>query len=332
MTGRPALCYLSRTMFDPNQPLIPRAILASKKVTLLLLPGGARRVRQIEISKVLLFLFPLFVLSGAVVLAAVLIDYIAIKRQIPRIVDLSADLSKENKHQKEQLATLAREIEEVGKSLDELKKMDDKLRTMVNLESREDRPQLLGIGGSEPHSNALSSHNEKAQRQWIRTMHQSITSMKDEVSLQKNEKLQLSDLFETQKSLLSSTPSIWPTRGWVSSPFGGRTSPFTEEKEFHSGLDISTRVYSPIVAPADGVVVEAGTDSGYGRILYISHGNGFHTKYAHLDKTFVKVGQRVKRGQEIATVGNSGRTTGPHLHYEVHLNGLPVNPTRYILN
>jgi murein DD-endopeptidase MepM/ murein hydrolase activator NlpD len=302
--------------------------LAQKKVTLLLLPGGARRVRQIEVSKVLFFLFPLFILSGALVLATIILDYIAVKREVPRI----ADLRKENRQQKEQLAALSVEIETVGKSLEELKRMDDKLRTMVNLESRDDRPQFLGIGGSEPLLNGPSPQSERAQRQWIRTMHQSISGMKDEISLQKNEKLELSNLLETQKFLLSSTPSIWPTRGWVSSPFGGRTSPFTEEKEFHSGLDISTKIHSPIVSPADGVVVEAGLDSGYGRILYISHGNGFKTKYAHLDKSLVKVGQRVKRGQEIATVGTSGRTTGPHLHYEVHLNGLPVNPTRYILN
>ena len=127
--------------------------MASKKVTLLLLPGGARRVRQIEISKILLFLFPLFAVSGALLLAAILLDYINVKKEVPRL----ADLRKENRQQKEQLAALAKEMEIVGKSLSELKKLDDKLRTMVNLESREDRPQFLGIGGSEPSRTGLPS-------------------------------------------------------------------------------------------------------------------------------------------------------------------------------
>ena len=299
-----------------------------KKVTLLLLPGGARRVRQIEIPKVVFFLVPLVLLSSAFFIAAVILDYIAVKKEIPRL----SDLRRENKHQKEQLTILAQEIETVGRSLEELKKLDDRLRTMVNLESKEDRPQILGIGGSAPLANGPSTQNERAHRQWIRTIHQSLSGMKGEISLKTQEKLELSNLLETQRSVLACTPSIWPTKGWVSSNFGGRTSPFTDSKEFHSGLDICTKIHSPIVAPADGVVVEAGSDSGYGRTLYISHGYGFKTKYAHLSKAFVKVGQRVKRGQEIASVGNSGRTTGPHLHYEVHLNGLPVNPMRYILN
>lgn len=302
--------------------------MALKKVTVLFLPQGGRTVRQIEISKVLFVLLPLVAFSGAFLLAAVILDYIAIKREIPGF----AHLNKENKQQKEQLATLAKEIEGIGKSLDELKKLDNKLRTLVNLDTREDRNQFLGIGGSEPVSlnHALSS--EKAQRRLVQMMHQSISGIRSEISLQKTEKLELSNILETQKSILACTPSIWPTRGWLSSGFGNRISPFTNEKEFHSGMDISTKIHSSIIAPADGVVVQTGSDYGYGKVIHISHGYGFKTMYAHLDKSLVKLGQRVKRGQEIATVGSSGRSTGPHLHYEIHLNGLPVNPHRYILN
>lgn len=304
-------------------------ILAPKKtVTFLLLPGGARRVRQIEIPRYVFFLLPLLLLSSAFLIAAVILDYTAVKKEIPGL----ADLRRENRHQKEQLTVLAQEIETIGNSLVELRKLDDRLRTMVNLESRENRPPMVGVGGSAPLSSGPSSPNERAHRQWIRSMHQSLSGMKGEIALQEKEKLELSSLLETQRSMLACTPSIWPTKGWVSSPFGNRTSPFTDEKEFHSGLDICAKMDSPIVAPADGVVVEVGADPGYGRTLRISHGYGLKTRYAHLNKSFVKVGQRVKRGQEIASVGNSGRTTGPHLHYEVHLNGLPVNPMRYILN
>ena len=133
-------------------------------------------------------------------------------------------------------------------------------------------------------------------------------------------------------SVLARTPSIWPTKGWVSSRFGYRVSPFTKEKEFHSGLDIVTRNKAPIVSPADGIVASVSREYGYGNILTINHGNGLKSRYAHLTKSLVKKGQYVKRGEKIALVGSSGRSTGPHLHYEVYLKGVPVNPSRYILN
>jgi murein DD-endopeptidase MepM/ murein hydrolase activator NlpD len=100
----------------------------------------------------------------------------------------------------------------------------------------------------------------------------------------------------------------------------------------HEGLDISNRVGTPIIAPADGIVVDVGNDLGHGRIVVISHGFGMITQYSHLDKALAKIGQKVKRGDNIAEVGMSGKTTGPHLHYEVRLNGIPVNPTRYIID
>ncbi|MEW6666058.1 MAG: M23 family metallopeptidase [Thermodesulfobacteriota bacterium] len=302
--------------------------MAAKKITILLLPQGARRVRQIKVSKLLFVLLPLFFLSSALVLAAVIRDYVAVKRDLPSL----AHLQKENARQREQLAALSLQMETIGKSLAELKKFDNRLRTMVNLETREDQTPFLGIGGSDPALMGQHPANDKAHRRMLKAMHQSMANIKREIDLQTTEKIELSKFLETQKSTLACTPSIWPTRGWVSSNFGYRVSPFTNQKEFHSGLDISTRSHTSIVSPAEGIVVEAGSDYGYGRVLYISHGYGFKTMYAHLDKVLVKVGQRVKRGDEIATVGSTGRTTGPHLHYEVHLNNLPVDPLRYILN
>jgi murein DD-endopeptidase MepM/ murein hydrolase activator NlpD len=100
----------------------------------------------------------------------------------------------------------------------------------------------------------------------------------------------------------------------------------------HEGIDISNRVGTVVAAPADGIISDMGSDLAHGRILVISHGLGMTSRFGHLDKVFVKVGQQVKRGDKVAEVGMTGRTTGPHLHYEVRLNGIPVNPVRYILN
>jgi murein DD-endopeptidase MepM/ murein hydrolase activator NlpD len=137
---------------------------------------------------------------------------------------------------------------------------------------------------------------------------------------------------EDQRNILASTPAIRPANGWVTSKFGYRKSPFTGQREFHSGLDIANREGTPIIATADGVVTYCGRKGMLGKAVIIEHGHGMVTRYAHLSKIKIKAGQKVKRGDTIALLGNSGRTTGPHLHYDVRLNGLSVSPEKYILN
>ena len=163
-------------------------------------------------------------------------------------------------------------------------------------------------------------------------MHHSLDNLNTEISVQIQDKAELHKFLQEQKSMLACTPSIWPVKGWVSSDFGYRKSPFTNLKEFHKGLDISARMKKPIIAPADGVVSTVGTSHNFGRYIHINHKYGLKTVYGHLAQSLVKKGQYVKRGQKIALLGNTGRTTGPHLHYEVHLNQVAMNPLRYILN
>jgi len=125
-------------------------------------------------------------------------------------------------------------------------------------------------------------------------------------------------------------PSIWPVRGRITAGFGQRQDPFTGEGTFHSGVDICVPYGTPVEASGDGIVLQAGWDAGYGNEILLDHGYGITTKYAHLSKIFVVVGQEVKRGQRIGAVGMTGRTTGPHLHYEVIVNDTPVNPMKYL--
>ena len=143
---------------------------------------------------------------------------------------------------------------------------------------------------------------------------------------------ELEKLLQNKKEMLAHTPSIWPAMGWVTSGFGFRTDPFTGLTQMHEGIDISNRVGIPVVTPADGIISNSGNDLASGNLLVISHGFGMFSYYGHLNKILVNVGQKVKRGEKIAEVGMSGKTTGPHLHYEVKLNGIPANPMRYILN
>jgi len=142
----------------------------------------------------------------------------------------------------------------------------------------------------------------------------------------------LEQKFVAQAQMLSSTPTISPVRGVLTDGFGGRSDPFTGEPGQHNAVDISSAVGAAVRAPADGIVVKAEWANGYGNVIYISHGYGFSTRYGHLSGYAVRPGTHVKRGDVIGYVGSTGRSTGPHLHYEVRVNNNPVNPLEYIFN
>ena len=128
----------------------------------------------------------------------------------------------------------------------------------------------------------------------------------------------------------NSAPNLWPVEGPITGSFGERTDPFNGEGAFHSGVDISASVGQPVMAPADGIVVFADFSGGYGRAIILDHGHGVTTRYGHLASFGVTAGQYVHRGDTIGYVGLSGRSTGPHLHYEVRINDTPVNPHKYL--
>ena len=134
-----------------------------------------------------------------------------------------------------------------------------------------------------------------------------------------------------KESILRSTPSILPTNGWITSYFGHRISPTAGVRKMHEGLDVGANFGTPIYAPADGIVTYAGNKAGFGLFVQIDHGYGIETIYAHSQKILTKNGKRVSRGDLIAKVGSSGYSTGPHLHYEVRVNGIAVDPLYFIL-
>lgn len=141
----------------------------------------------------------------------------------------------------------------------------------------------------------------------------------------------LERFYEEHSLMLASTPSIWPARGYLSSSYGYRNDPFTGEREFHFGIDVSTPVGRPVIAPADGVVLYASKRGSYGNVIVIDHKFGMMTRYAHLSEFNVRAGKRVKRGDVVGYVGSTGRSNGPHLHYEVWVGDRPTHPLNYIL-
>jgi len=137
---------------------------------------------------------------------------------------------------------------------------------------------------------------------------------------------------EGKRDFLASSPSIWPAKGWMTSRYGYRISPFTARRQFHAGLDIAGATGTDIIAPARGKVVYSGVRGPLGNSLIIDHGHGVRTQYGHAKELFVNKGDRVERGDRIASLGNSGRSTGPHLHYVVEVKGKTRNPLDYIFD
>lgn len=135
---------------------------------------------------------------------------------------------------------------------------------------------------------------------------------------------------EQRQALASATPSIWPVTGWLSSPYGARRDPFTGDSDFHPGLDISSPQGEPVLAPADGTVSFAGANGNYGNLLVIDHGFGIVTKFGHLSRFAARTGQTIRRGDVLGFVGTTGRSTSPHLHYEIWMNGQLTNPLRLL--
>ena len=244
-----------------------------------------------------------------------------------------AKLRKESKIRKIQVEKFSHQVKNFETEMARLERFEKKLRVITALEnSPKSVEKNWGVGG--PYGLTTSSFNTSMGRgaaSIVERLSNGLDHLDKQAKIQSISFQELDNFFKNQKSLLSSTPSIWPTRGWLTSKFGFRKSPFTGLREKHQGWDIAARSGSPVRATADGEVVVEGREYGYGNMIEINHGYGVMTRYGHNSKHLVKVGDRVKRGQVISLVGSTGRSTGPHLHYEVLLNDVPVTPKNYIL-
>ncbi|UCF30093.1 MAG: M23 family metallopeptidase [bacterium] len=301
----------------------------NKKYTVMIVPDETTKVRRYHVPKVLvrslLGIAVVVILSTGYILA----DYFNVKQMVGEMERLRL----EARQQKQQLLAFSKSIDDLQSEMTRLRHFDTKLRVMADLDGVVYPEQVMGIGGedSEPF-NPMESELSFQDQGLINSMKTGIARLQTEADIQERSFQELVEYLEDQKSLLASTPSIWPAKGWKTSGFGYRTSPFTGRREMHKGVDVATRTGTAIIAPADGLVLFTGREGGFGNVVVIDHGYGIITKYAHCSTMEVKVGQKVDRGEIIARVGNTGRSTGPHLHYEVAVNGVPVNPMRYILN
>ncbi|OIO62980.1 MAG: hypothetical protein AUJ47_06870 [Candidatus Marinimicrobia bacterium CG1_02_48_14] len=224
-------------------------------------------------------------------------------------------------------------LEQAEYEVSNLVDQDKALRTYADLPKIDEDIQAMGVGGTvrnheRDYDLLLPSDNELS----LSALESNLSSLSREINLQRNSYDQIYDRLRDEVPRIKAIPSILPLHaGYLNDGFGVRTDPFTQRPRFHYGQDFSVRIGTIVKATADGRVVKISSNTGYGKVVVIDHGYGIVTLYAHLNSYKVLKGDFVTRGQVIATTGNTGRSTGPHLHYEVRVNNVPVNPRYYFL-
>ncbi|NRA44675.1 MAG: M23 family metallopeptidase [Oligoflexales bacterium] len=314
------------------------------KFTIMLIPGGSSQTKQFSIPTLLIKLVSISILFVATMSGFFVLDYLDLRT----MRGMHNELIAENQHLKGEAHILVTNLEDVKRSLRRIQDYTKKLNEIITLKvSKVSRKTGIGPLSAEEYSiqkNNPSIKSEPVNKSNIPLginidnliFRPVIDELADIEELSNDQAVELQQLLSTlseKKSLLSSIPSISPVQGWITSGFGFRVSPFTGQKSFHKALDIASPVGTPIIAPADGVVIFAGAKAGFGNFIMVAHyGYGIVTRYGHNAQNMVQAGQKIKRGEQIATVGMTGRTTGPHLHYEIWVNGEAVNPKKFILD
>ncbi len=305
------------------------------KISFLILNSTGSSIRNFNVSKTRLRIIGMGLAVCLLLMTFVVYDYFDLKKilvskqQLEKKVVTQKD---EIVSQRKQIQKFADEITTLKSNLVALHDFEKKIRIIANIEKPDDQGNLFGVGGSIPEDLDSRIPLTKKHNSLMREMHEQAEQL-DLASINQQQGFEsLFKYLEGQRNLLLSTPAVRPSKGWIASRFGYRKSPFTGLREFHKGLDIANRIGTPIISTAGGVVSFVGVKGNFGKTVKINHGHGMVTLYAHVHKVLKKQGDTVKRGDTIALMGNSGRSTGPHLHYVVFLNGIPVNPAKYILN
>ncbi|MBX7115052.1 MAG: M23 family metallopeptidase [Myxococcaceae bacterium] len=305
--------------------------MANKSFTLIVVPDHHSEVKRFRLEKRWLFQGAAALLTVTVVTVISLFHYLSVVSEAKE----NPGLREENVALKSELKAIRERVGHIDSVLDRVERFDQKLRA-ITLLSDPQRNLAMGPTENDPNASAGGSADNPFTRLNTSDNPKALSEKLDRLSAgatrQEQSLQELQAYFQDQRSLLASTPSVWPVRGWVTSDFGPRLDPYTSDRVMHAGLDIAGPHGKEVIAPSDGTVVFAGLEGGYGNVLVVDHGYGIKTRFGHLASIKVKPGERVKRGQVVAALGNTGRSTGPHLHYEVRVNGIAQNPRKFILD
>ncbi|MCS6897418.1 MAG: M23 family metallopeptidase [Nitrospira sp.] len=321
-------------------------------------------------AKPIRFNFPKKLVRNLAIVCCVLLlaDFLVISHYVMRTKEVweLAAFRAEAMSAREQTAAFSSAVEDLKRRLLAMKEVNQRLRVMLGIEVPKTGDMVNGRGGEDvplPESGQLTSgglsgaeeqgregsqhippegaingnHSTLFDADYLEntrmaaSVKESLEWLSKEATIQEQILSELSQAAEQRSSRWAATPSIWPVKGWVTSGFGPRISPFTEKLSWHDGLDIGAPPNAPVQATAQGRVILTAYDPKLGNIVKVDHGFGIETLYGHLAKSLVKEGQRVNRGDVVGLVGSTGLSTGPHLHYMVKVNGQALDPLKYIL-
>lgn len=296
----------------------------SKFFTLMVIPHSSReKIRQIRIPRWTFSLTLIAIVIAFLSLFYFVNDY----RQLKEKLVYLHQLERINQMQQGKIASLAEQIKKFNEKLNELKQTENRLRALAGVGGESSTSEQLGKGGPEEYVPLEKVKGEGiSSLQVIEKIENNIAFLQDRALTQKKNFSKIEEIVQEKKDLFASTPNIFPVQGWISSGYGWRIDPFTKKREFHPAIDIVAPWGTSVKAAAQGTVVYAGWYDGYGLRVQIRDGYGYSTVYGHLSHILVKKGSYVRKGQIIGRVGSTGRSTGPHLHFEVWHNGKSLNP------
>jgi len=283
----------------------------SKRFTIMIIPREGERVRRIKVR------------SGAVGVAAsacllllgflsyFVYSYLSVQFDSAELLRLRVA----NGQQRHELQRLTADVDLIRNELIGLAETEARVRQLAEFDAS---PKALPI--------AIGGIPNSVDSDTLDVVQQRINQLQVAIDLRRQSQEDVRNLLNDRVSVSRATPGGWPTKGWITSYFGMRQIPNGTGRRIHEGLDIAANTGTPIFATADGVVVRVDYSKGYGKAVVVDHGYGYRTLYAHNSKNLVKRGMRIQRGDKIAEVGNTGSSTGPHVHYEVQLNGVPIDP------
>jgi len=321
-----------------------------QKLTFMVIPDANKQVIRFQLSSVVLLSALILFIAAALAAAAAIVLY---NRSADEVVRLEQQLADSSGQFEQMIADKERHIgdlqTEVADLSDQARTIQDKIADVNKLETQ--LKQLTGIesgGGASSIAQADEGEDDYAMDgegaggeelpvtdreidELVTATQNNFFTLADTIDRMVPRLEETKDIVQKMQEKLRVTPTIWPTDSRkISSPYGVRKDPFTHKARFHAGMDISGNTGDPVYAAADGTVTETGRDSSHGNNIYVSHGNGIKTHYSHLSKILVKSGTTVHKGDIIGLMGSTGRSTGPHLHYEIYVNGEHVDPKPYL--
>jgi len=285
----------------------------AKRFTVMIIPEGGENIRRLKVRRGLLTFAVTALLLVVGSLAYFSHSFFMLQLDQSELQQLRLV----NSQQRHDLQRLTADVDLLREELAGLAETDARVRQLADFDSS---PKVVPV--------AIGGIPETGHVDVLNQLQQQINQLQVAIELRRQSQEDVRSLLNDQVSISRATPKGWPTKGWITSYFGMRQDPIGTGRRIHEGLDIAANTGTPIYATADGIVARVEYSKGYGKTVVVDHGYGYRTLYAHNSRNSVKRGTRIRRGDKLAEVGNTGISTGPHLHYEVQLNGVPIDPRK----